>query len=69
MKAKTIYLEEEVIEKIMKDSLTNNFSKRIQDLVEKGMLYEAKGEKTGVREAILSLIKAYNCKTNTPIPI
>lgn len=69
LKAKTIYLPEELIEKITTKSATNNFSNRVQELIEKGLIYESKGGEEGVREAIISLVKSYNKKTNNPIPI
>lgn len=67
MKAKTIYIQDDLLNRVMENSSSKKFSNRVQDLLEKGLLYESKGDEMGVRESILALVKAYNKRTNKPI--
>lgn len=65
-KIKTIYFEDELIEKIGK---TKNFSERVKDLIRKGLAVEKKGADMTMRDLLESVVIKYNEKAKSPIYI
>ena len=65
-KIKTIYFEEELIEKIGE---TKNFSERVKDLIRKGLSAEKKGADMSMHDLLESVVLKYNEKAKNPIYI
>lgn len=62
MKGKTIYFTQELLEEI---GNVRPFNTRVIELIKKGLMYEQKGDKLGIREAITFLYHYYNKKNPT----
>ena len=55
-----IYFEDEVFNKATEGVEKGDVSKRINDLIRKGLRLEEKGDKLGFRELVLALVSYYN---------
>lgn len=62
---KAVYFDYDVLEAIQKSDA--KFSRRVNDLIRKGLRLEAKGDDIGVRGCIEGLIKFYNKNNKHPI--
>ena len=58
--SKMIYFEDEVFNKATEGVEKGDVSKRINDLIRKGLRLEEKGDKLGFRELVLALVSYYN---------
>ena len=62
---KAVYFDNDVLEEIQKSP--SNFSRRVNDLIRKGLKAEANMESIGVRGHIEGLVKLYNKSAKRPI--
>lgn len=58
--SKMIYFENEVFNKATEGVEKGDVSKRINDLIRKGLRLEEKGDKLGFRELVLALVSYHN---------
>lgn len=59
--SKTIYIENELLKEIGEGKFTD----RINDLIQKGLLYEKNGDKITLRSSIEYLVNYYNTHTTS----
>ena len=67
-KIKTLYLEDELLEAIMKNT-KSNFSERAKDLIKKGLKLEKNGEQLSLRDHLEAVVLLYNKSAKSPIKI
>ena len=60
--SKMIYFSGDVFEQATKGIEKGDISKRINDLVQRGLKVEEKGDKVSVKDIIISLVRWYNNK-------
>ena len=64
---KVVYLDNDVLEEVQKAN--SNFSRRVNDLIRKGLKFEANMESMGVRGHIEGLVRLYNKTSKHPITL
>ena len=61
--AKMIYFEDELFQEITKDLEKGKLSKRVNDLLKRGLVVEQKGNTLTTRDLIIALVRCYNRKS------
>ena len=61
--AKMIYFEDELFQEITKDLEKGKLSKRVNDLLKRGLVVEQKGNTLTISDLIIALVRCYNRKS------